>query len=492
MKLRLALSLAAIVFAIVATANAGGYRFGISDQAFYIPAIAKQVDPGLFPRDRVLIEPQMRLWIGDEIFGAAAAALDGRLPGLFFGVYVITLLALFGAAVLFGRSLGATWWTVAAFAALLTLRHRIAKTGANTLEGYMHPRMLAFAIGLAALACIVRHRIGAAIALVVVAAVIHPTTAMWFGAAVAVGGIVITRRWTLAAIGAVVVVAAGIWIVIAGPLAGRLVVMDAEWLAALAEKDYLFVTGWPVYAWITNLAYPVVIVLLYRHRRSIGAAEPGEPALVAAMLALVAVFLLSVPLTAARLALAVELQVNRIFWVLDAVTMFYLAWWLTHFAASRWQSRGRALAAAMLMIVAVTRGYYVLVVDTGRPLVQVSLPATAWTDAMAWLRTQPGSWHVLADPGHGWKYGVSVRVAAAKDVLLESGKDSAMSMYDRTMALRVVERTAALARFDDFTVSDVRALDVRYDLDVFVDRSDRQFDLPVLFRGRDFVVYDLR
>jgi hypothetical protein len=113
-------------------------------------------------------------------------------------------------------------------------------------------------------------------------------------------------------------------------------------------------------------------------------------------------------------------------------------------------------------------------------------------DAMTWLRDQPASWHVLADPGHGWKYGVSVRVGALKDVLLETGKDSAMSMYERAMALRVVERTAALSRFDDFTLGDVRALDVRYDLDVFVDRSDRHFDLPILYRGRDFVVYDLR
>ena len=38
-----------------------GYRFGISDQAFYIPAIALSRSPDLFPRDRVLIAPQARL-----------------------------------------------------------------------------------------------------------------------------------------------------------------------------------------------------------------------------------------------------------------------------------------------------------------------------------------------------------------------------------------------------------------------------------------------
>jgi hypothetical protein len=502
-KARLALPLAALLFVIVATANAGGYRYGVSDQAFYVPAIDWSVNPALFPRDRTLLEPQMRLWVGDEILGAAARAMGGQLPMLFFWLYVATLLALFGAAVMFGRSLGGSWWAVAAFVVLLTLRHRIAKTGANTLEGYMHPRMLAFAVGLAALACIVRQRVPAAIALVAVAAVIHPTTAMWFGAAVAVAAIAITRRWTLSAIGAGAVVIVGIWAVTAGPVAGRLAVMDEAWLTAVAEKDYLFVTDWPAYAWIANLAYPVVIVVLYLRRRSLGVIEPGEGALLAGLLALVAIFLVSVPLTAARVALAVELQVNRIFWVLDAVVAFYMAWWLTSGALARpaayWTPHGdnevttrRVAVMALLAALAIGRGYFVLVVDSARPLVQLSLPANTWTETMAWLRDQPASWHVLADPGHGWKYGVSVRVAATKDVLLESGKDSAMSMYDRASALRVVERSAALVAFDDLTPERVHALDVRYDLDVFVGRADRRFDLPVLYQNRDFVVYDLR
>ena len=39
---------------------------------------------------------------------------------------------------------------------------------------------------------------------------------------------------------------------------------------------------------------------------------------------------------------------------------------------------------------------------------------------------------------------------------------------------------------------DVRAVATRYDLDVFVDHTDRRFDLPTLFRNGRFVVYDLR
>ena len=38
-------------FILLATLNSAGYRYGSSDQAFYIPAIRHQLDPSLFPRD---------------------------------------------------------------------------------------------------------------------------------------------------------------------------------------------------------------------------------------------------------------------------------------------------------------------------------------------------------------------------------------------------------------------------------------------------------
>jgi hypothetical protein len=138
------------------------------------------------------------------------------------------------------------------------------------------------------------------------------------------------------------------------------------------------------------------------------------------------------------------------------------------------------------------RGIYVLRVETTRPLVQATLPDDAWTDAMRWLGTQPVSWHVLADPNHVWNYGASVRVAALRDTVLEFGKDPAMAMYDYPLALRVDDRTRALADFNTLTLADVRRLDAKYDLDVFIDRADRRFALPELFRNGGFVAYDLR
>ena len=145
-----------------------------------------------------------------------------------------------------------------------------------------------------------------------------------------------------------------------------------------------------------------------------------------------------------------------------------------------------------LVIIAIGRGVYVNGFEARRPLFEVRLPNTAWVDAMTWLRAQPGALHVLADPAHAWKYGVSVRVAAEKDVLVESSKDAALSMYDHDIAVRTAERQRALDNFDQMTLADVRALAARFDLDVFVDGGHRSFELPVLYRNAEFVVYSLR
>ena len=45
-------------------------------------------------------------------------------------------------------------------------------------------------------------------------------------------------------------------------------------------------------------------------------------------LALVVLFALSLPLTMIRVALAVQMQVTRVFWILDYAAAAYIAWWL--------------------------------------------------------------------------------------------------------------------------------------------------------------------
>lgn len=475
----------ALLFAIVATANSGGYRYGVSDQSFYLPALAKSLDPSLYPRDTPMLEGQMRFWLADNLLAAAAGGAGVNLPNLAGVLYATGLLLLAAALAYFARGLGASWLAVGVGLAAATLRHHITNTGANTLEGYCHPRMIAYALGLWALGCVLRRRYGVAIVLVAAAAVVHPTSAMWFGAAVVSAAAWSADRRTIwGVIAAVALVCVS--------LASMGTRMDAPWLAVVAEKDYLFPSAWPVHAWVINLAYPVVLLVLYRRRVNLARTAPGEGSLVAGLLVLVGGFLASVPLSAARIALAVQFQINRVFWVLDGVVLLYLAWWLIDDVGTRRGGRWRTVAAVLMLALSLGRGFYVLVIEAGRPLVSWTLPKDEWTDAMNWLRTQPATLNVLADPGHAWRYGSSVRVAALRDTVLEQMKDTAMAMYDRTVARRVGERMEALAGFADFSPDQIRAVGARFQADVVILERTRRLDLPVLFENSRFVVYDLR
>jgi hypothetical protein len=493
--------LGVVLFVVLATANSGGYRYGVSDQAFYIPAVNHHLTPGLFPHDSPLLDAQARLVASDDLVAAAVKTTGLSLPQVAVTLYVIGLVLLILAAASFARGLGYSWWAVALFGVLLTFRHRIAKTGANSLEGYMHPRELAFAIGIASLACVGRGRYVVALLLVLASAVLHPTTAMFFGLVVvtAYAAAAVGRRFNRATLvaGCVLAIAVGVWAVVAGPMAGRLVAMDAEWLRVFAEKDYLFPAEWPVDAWLLNLAYPVVIFAVWRARVRRGVAVPHERGLVIGLMASVLFFLVSVPFTMADLALVVQLQITRVFWILDFVAIASIAWWLT-------QSRTMAkIAIGVCLVGSIARGYYLLEVDPasapgattgtqGRRLVTIDLPDTQWMDAMRWLSNQPTDWHVLADPDHAWKYGISVRVGASRDTLLESVKDSAIAIYDRNIAMRVAERARLTTEYDQMSEARLRMLDEKYDLDVVVVTAGRALNLPLLYRNAAFAIFDLR
>jgi hypothetical protein len=484
-----ALALGLVVFVLLATANSNGYRYGVSDQAFYAAAVIKKLNPTFYPRDSRLLESESRLMVCDSLMASLVRVLGVDQPTLSLWLYFAQLGLLFGAAVLFGRTLGLSWWAVAGLLVILTFRHRIARTGANSLEGYMHPRMIAFAFGVLALAMVAAGRFGRAAAWMAMAAVWHPTTTLWFGGVVVVAVLVARRDWWRFTVPACAIgLAAGAWAIVAGPVAGRLVVMDPAWLSVLAVKDYLFPGQWPLFAWAINLMYPVAIVAIVLRRRSQGLLTTGERALVAGLLALFGGFLASLPLVAWHLALAVQLQVTRVFWLLDFALAAYLAWWVfDDLLASR---RVRLAVIGVLLAASTGRGVHLLSGD--RHLFAARLPDTPWVQAMTWLQAQPPSLYVLADQGHAWKYGVSVRLAAEKDTFLEAGKDTSISMYDRAIALDVGRRLWEVRGFGQMTTAEARALAERYSLDVVVMEATHPLELPELYRNRQFVIYSLR
>jgi hypothetical protein len=470
--------------------NSAGYRYGASDLAFYIPAALERLDPSLFPRDSALIASQARLTMIDETIAALARMTGLGLPALFATLYAATLALLLGAALLIGRLLYRTAWTTMAFVAALTLRHAIAKSGTNTLEGYFHPRQLAFSLGALALVAMMRRRVVISAALVLAGGLLHPTTALWFSIWIAIGSAVNERRWRLPMIvGAIVAALAASWMLLSGPLAGRLVTMDDTWLATLETKDYLFPLEWPAYAWLLNLIYAPTIYYIYKRRSAAGVTTPEERGLVCGCLALLGVFLLALPFNAARLALVIQLQVPRVFWMLDFLAIAYLIWLIAE--DMKGSARRAQIACLVIALVSVTRSAYIKFVRfPDRPIAEIAVPDNDWGRVMAWARSTPHDSGWLAHPGHAVQYGTSLRVAGERDVFVEGIKDAAIGMYDREVAIRTRDRLEEVRDFDTMTAERARSLGARYRLDFLV--TMQLVDLPVAFSSGPLRVYRLR
>jgi MFS family permease len=482
------------IFCALAIANSAGYRFGVSDLAFYLPAAYRHADPHLFPRDGGLLEVQAELTASDELLGAGLEAAEAAGVGAPAVVYLFEiggLLLLFFAAIALGQALFASRWSTAALVAALTLRHAVARTGVNTLEGYFQPREVAFALGVLAIAAFLKRGVWPALAILVAAAALHPTTALWFAVMVGVAGLASEprSRRPLAALG-LGTAAAFAWAVVAGPLQDGLVRMDAAWLEVLASRTYLFPDRWPAYAWISNLLYIVLIGLAVWWRRQEGRLRDREAALAAGAGALVAIFVLALPLLAARVALAVQLQPARIFWMLDLLAVVSVIWLIAE-SGGRQRGRAPAVLAAALIAASLARGVYLMEVEyPERSLAEVAPRSTPWEDAMRWASAHTAAdSHWLADPDHAYRYGTSVRVSARRDVFHENSKDPAIAMYDRDLAMRVRERAPAVANFDALTEGAALDLARRYDLDYLV--TERRLALPLAYRNTRLYVYDL-
>lgn len=491
-------ALSLLLFIVLATANSAGYRFGASDQAFYAPAILERMDPARYPRDSALIQAQAKLTFVDDVVGPIANVVGMRLPTLFVTLQVITLALLAFAATRLAQVVYRTRWAAIALLAALTLKHSVVKSGTNTLEGYFHPRQFSFALGALAVAEFLRGRAAPMLVLIAIAAALHPTTGLWFAIWLSIAAFVADQRWRVPVIAVAVVCAAlAAWAFTAGPLAGRPWTMDDAWLATLASKDYLFPWNWPVDAWLVNLGYVPVIVFIYRRRLTAGVLVAREAALVVGVLSLVLVWLASLPLNAAHVALAIQLQPARIFWLLDFTAVMYVVWLVAEDpldlgrgkpAASEARAR---LVAIVIALVSIARGVYIMRVEfPDRRIAQIDLADDDWGRAMRWARSTPATSGWLADPGHAARYGTSIRVAAERDVFVEGIKDGAVGMYERAVAMRTRDRLAVLGDFATLTPGRARQLAAEYDLDYLV--TEQPMDLPIAFRAGRITIYRLK
>ena len=483
------------IFLVLATANGAGYRYGVSDGAFYVTAVTLAENPAAFPRDAPLIRTEGQFFVIDETLALIGHGTGASMESRFFAAYLVAIAAVWVGVILVGSSLygkgrpfATGWWLTIALAAIVTLRHHIPRTSTNSLEPYFHPRLLAFGLGIIAVAAFLRHRNAMAVALVGLAAFCHGTTAVWFAVAIGTALMVVDRRWRVPGlVGGAVALTMLVWATTTGPLRMAASTMDAVWIDALGGRNFIFANEWPLWAWAANLGLLAALWAAHIVRVRRGTASARDAGLVWGATAIVGLFLVTLPLVVAHVALAVQFQFSRVFWIVDFLAALYV---VAAIGESMRRTR-MVMLAAVLLAVSVARATYIMWSEHAeRHLFQLSLAPSPWMDAMHWIAGQPLNVHVVAAPNHSFKYGVSVRVAAWRDVLLEDDKDSAVAMYSRPIAERVVERRNALADFSSLTAASALELATRFGVDYLV--TEAALPLREVYRNSQFKIYALK
>jgi hypothetical protein len=208
-------------------------------------------------------------------------------------------------------------------------------------------------------------------------------------------------------------------------------------------------------------------------------------------LVLFGIFLLSLPFVAARVALAVQLQTSRVFWLIEFLATAYAVWAIAEAPWPRTPVPARVrLVLAILFVAATARGYYVLRIEHQNPLVAIWPRETDWRRLGRWIGARtPRDAHFLVQPEHVYQYGSSFRVVAQRDVLVEAGKDRAMAMYSREAALRVEDRIRAARDVTTLDEGHIVALAQRYGLDYLV--TERELAFRVVHREGALRLYRL-
>ena len=437
-----------------------GYHPGFEDDGIYLTAVKADLNPALFPHDSDFFRLQMQAsvfdggmahfvrWTGIPV---AWAELLWQFAALFLILWACRRIA----AQIFADA-RAQWAAVAMVAAMFTLP--VAGTALNIADQHLHPRNLATALILIAVAWILEGKRWQAVPALLLAFAMHPIMAalgMSFCIFLGLALLVPVPFRLRAAQGSLAA---------AAPLGWLFVPTNPSWRLALASKSYYSIWRWTWYEWLGALAPLFLFWLLWRLAQRSNQDRLARFAL--AVLAygvfqqIVAMALLT-PDSLVRLSPLQPMRYLQLVYIFMALAAGGLL--------------GRFLLKTQVWRWAV----YLLVFNGGMFLVQweviddgahLELPASAtsnpWLEAFNWIRqnTPADAYFALdplylASPGEGFH---NFRALAERSTLSDAIKDTAVVTEVPSLAPVWHEQQLALAGWPHFQLPDFERLKAQF------------------------------
>jgi hypothetical protein len=431
-----------------------GYHPGAEDDGVYLSAIKRDLNPALYPHDSDFFAVQLQATIFDKVMAASVRLMHAPLGWVIFTWHYLTIfLILLGCWRLGRRCFAdayAPWASTALVAVLLTLP--VAGSALYIVDQNLHPRAMATAAILAAIVATLDRKFMLPIALLILAALLHPIMAT-FGISLCI--FLAWRPPTMGTRASILALA---------PLGWIFEPTSPAWRIAANTRDYYFLGRWAWYDWLGVFA-PVAILRWFRR---IGQRDQGTMLVhVTSRLMAFGIFQLIV---AVALMLPQSLERIRPLQPMRYLHLFYLIFiilsggllgqkflrdhWL------RWVVVFVPLAAVMFFA---QRETYPSSAHLEWP---GSTPNNPWLEAFAWIRvnTPPDAYFAagpdyMRRPGNDYH---SFRALAERSVLADLAKDSAVATQVPRLSDRWLEEVEAQHGWEHFTLPDYERLKARF------------------------------
>jgi len=452
-NLILILALTVLAFLIM------GYHPGLEDDAFYLAAIKRDLNPTLFPHDADFFRLQFQATIFDKLIALSVrlthlpiawAALLWQFAALFFvlhGCWRISRRCFSQPA--------AQWAAVTMIAFLLTLP--VGGTAINLADQYLHPRTLATAIILGAIVAVLDRRLLLAGLLLLIAFATHAIMAA-FGISFC-----FFLFWTLHESSAEhhpIPISAAALI----PLGWIFEPASDAWRKAAATRSFYFLGQWQWYEWLGVFA-PLVLLFTFQWRSQHDRESHDDTALRPLLLSLL---YFGVFQTVVGLAIMLPPGLERLrpFEPMRYLHLLYLLFFLILGGLIGEYVLDRRLYRWLLLFVPLGAGMFYAQRQMFPATEHLELPgATArnqWLQAFAWIRSNTPADalfaldpHYIESPGddyHGF------RALAERSALADYEKDGGMAARVPSLAPRWLREVTAETGWEKFKASDFQRL----------------------------------
>jgi len=463
-----------------------GYHPGLEDDGVYLAAVKSNLNPALYPHDSEFFRVQLQATVFDEWVAASARLTRIPVAQVELLWQLASILLIVGSCFSIARRLfpeaRAQWAGVALVAAMFTLP--VAGTALTLVDQHLHPRNVATALILLAVARILAGRRWQALPLLLVAFLIHPIMAAM--------GISFCCFLTLAMLDSLQLSLGSKRGAVAAfvPLGWTFEPPTPAWRQALDSRTYYFLYKWTWYEWLGALAPLFLFWLLWRVARKSLDATLARFALAVFAYGIfqqaVAMAMLSSPALVRLTPLQPMRYLQLVYFFLVLIAGSLAGKYLLRSSVWRW----------FVFLAAVNAGMFVSQRLEFAASEHLELPgrlsANPWLQAFDWVRvnTPVDAYfaldpHYLETPGEDYH---SFRALAERSQLADAVKDTAVVTQVPELGPRWQRETEAQQGWTRFQLGDFERLKAQFGVDWILVSWPRPTDLDCRWHNESLAV----